>query len=115
MPDNAPKWTPGPWRVGIAWPTVFDVVADVPPGYGTSGSETVLSAHNDIEEGPETARANATLASAATDLYDALEQALADILRFEWYGKVASDPVPIRAALLKANPARENKTDAPKL
>lgn len=111
MPENKPQWTPGPWRVGIAWPTLFDVVADVPPHCTVSGSQTVLSAHADIEEGPLAARANIQLASAAPDLYEALEMLLPDAEAY-WHQTLAGSPAAIqmaRDALLKANPQREQK------
>jgi hypothetical protein len=103
---NTPKWTPGPWRTGDYGDQdalQFDIIAKLPEGGPVTGEQTILTTiHGPRSEDQD--KANATLATAAPELYTALE-AILDC----FYSDVDQSwlAVQARAALLKANPERK--------
>jgi hypothetical protein len=98
MPDNQPKWTPGPWialSCTGAKASPLQVVASAE--IWVKGSKLIASGFQNLN--PE-ATANLQLIAAAPELYAALK------LYVEHFG----DPLSVaRKALLKANPARGKK------
>lgn len=106
MPDNKPKWTPGPWCY-IPGPGYQYVVELDREG-------RILLVASGVPTGREAEiRANLTLASAAPDLYTALEALLTKVGL--WADLECHTPPELcieaaeamaRAALLKANPQR---------
>jgi hypothetical protein len=92
MPDNAPKWTPGPWTYAPIPGYQYVVEIDKPA--------QVLLVAAAVHPGREAEiRANMQLAAAAPDLYAALDK----------YVEHFGDPLKVaRAALAKA---RGERTD----
>lgn len=92
MPDNKPRWTPGPWANDLPWAV-------------TQNGRVILTTAIDVPTtGEAEAIANVTLASAAPDLYAALESLVTEDM--EWTGDIQDKFDAARAALLKANPQR---------
>ena len=98
MPDNKPKWTPGPWAYKPI--SGYQYVVELKPRLAGMAQGMMLVASIPAGHSEEEVRANLTLAAAAPCLYDALE------LYVEHFG----DPLKVaRAALAKA---RGKQTDA---
>ena len=97
MPNNAPKWTPGPWTYAPI--PGYQYVVELKPRLAGMAM-MLVAASIPAGHSEEEVRANLTLAAAAPCLYDALE------LYVEHFG----DPLKVaRAALAKA---RGEQTDA---
>lgn len=120
MPDNKPQWTPGPWE----WENDQGVyrlraVAFIETGLGPifDGQDPILddgSAGGEYEQVIDPASPNAVLIAAAPDLYKALEMLMPDAEAY-WIKTLAGSPAALqmaKAALLKANPQRQEVENA---
>lgn len=91
MPDSKPKWRPGPYRTDGMLIRV--------------GNEHIATVHR---IGPEQ-KAIADLFAASPDLYAALERATADLKKSQYGWDFEFTLSQARAALLKANPRRDQE------
>lgn len=72
MSSEAPKWTPGPWRIGNAGSIVSDCPTGCTEHQKPESHESFYGGHFVCES---TGGADAHLIAAAPELYDALEAA----------------------------------------
>jgi hypothetical protein len=91
MPNNTPKWTPGPW--GASARAARDICADADGTGELIATAYVMDQDRDTDDDEATGKCNAAVMAAAPDLYDALA------LYVEHFG----DPLKVaRTALAKA-------------